>query len=210
MSRFSGLPDPLAKGPAKPGARFTNITEALVQAVRASPHSHANSSNERLRALALGEPYTGRLGTTKKTSSGATSAPRAAVRSAAAPAAATKPTVKKLGRTETVALAVRTDPKLKGMEDVALHMLDDPDMKGLSGDGVVRCLTGIDAGKYRAAMAEEERKASVARADAVWDRARASIDGSQPVAATDRKPAAGAKSGSADGIWSRAYAAAAR
>lgn len=210
MSRFSGLPDPRAKGPAKPGARFTNITDALVAAVRASPHSHANSSDERLRALANGDAYTGRLGTTKPAAKAqAKPVAKSATPPAAKPAAAAPPP-RKLGRAETVANAVRTDPKLKGMEDIGLHMLDDPDLKGLSGDGVVRCMQGIDATTYRATMAEQERKARAARADAIWDRARASIDGSPAASATASKPAVEAKSRSADDVWTRAYAAVAR
>lgn len=190
MSRFSGLPEPRRDSDPENGTRIA-----------------------RIRAVARGETPSGRLGSTRQSAAQATAtAAKAAASIAPKPAASATPPrpARKLERTEVVALAFRNDPKIQGMQDIALHMLDDPDMKGLSGEAVVRCLTGIDANKYRAAMAEEERKARVARADAVWDRARASIDGNRPTAAADRKPAAGAKSGSVDDIWTRAYAAAAR
>lgn len=217
MSRFSGLPDPLAKGPAKPGARFTNIKEALVAAVKASPHSHTNSSDERLRALANGDTYTGRLGTTKSAAK-APAAPvaKSATPPVAKPAAAAQPP-RKLGRAETVALALRSDPKLKGMEDIAIHMLDDdPDLKGLSGDGVVKCLETIDAAKYRADMAEEKRKASAAAADATWSRAIAKVHRNsraadvarpKPQSKPQTKPqATQLAADKIDEMWSRAWA----
>lgn len=207
MSRFSGLPDPLAKGNAKPGARFTNIKDALVAAVKSSPHSHANSSDKRLRALANGETYTGRLGTTKP----AAKAPAKPVaKSPTAPLAkpaAAAPPPRKLGRAETVANAVKSDPKLKGMEDIGLHLLDDPDLKGLSGDGIVRCIQGIDPAAYRATMAEEQRKASVAHADGVWSRAIAKVHGPTRDAAADQpQQASKASNDKVASIWDRAWA----
>ncbi len=66
----------------------------------------------------------------------------------------------------------------------------------------------------RAAGAADERKQTGKAGDRnsadVWDRARASIDGNRATSAADLKPAASAKSGSADDIWTRAYAAVAR
>lgn len=223
--------------------RFAGLQKAL-----AKISARTADEKQRMRAAANGEPFTGRLGTTKGRSAQPASyyaetdpvscpdfharaqGPKSQVvpasaavdrsvqfgKSAAArtPSPAPVATKKPMARAEIVAQAVRNDPKLKGLEDVALHMLDDPELKGLSGDGVVRCLTGIDAGKYRASMAEEKRKASIAHADGVWSRARASLDGS---GATGTAPAAtvipamsgrklSAADARADAVWDRARA----
>ncbi len=118
------------------------------------------------------------------------------------PAAAAQP--RKPGRVETVALAVRTNPKLKGMEDIALHMLDeDRDLKGVSGDGIVKLMLRVDPTTYRAEMAERERQATRARSGAVWDRAIAAVCGGS------EKPAAKSKAASQqrEDPWDKAIAA---
>lgn len=222
MSRFSGLPPTAA---ANEGGRFAGLRDALkvskgssvrlaahraeakaqmaagefdwAKAVASQPSSHAN------RALKRHEAASHRAPTAKAATP--TAAP------AAKPKAAASPPARKLGRAEAVALAVRTDPKLKGMEDIALHMLDDPDLKGLSGEGVVRCLTGLDPALYRASMAKE----LAAKADAVWTKARASIDDQRgsPASATaepTNQPAPARKLTAAemkaDAVWDRARA----
>lgn len=186
--------------------RFKGLQAALAKAAAAARAS-GNIEAERLRAAARGAKFDGRLGCTK--GSGArTASPTAStakvVAQEPAPArveatAATQPPANKLGRAETVALALRTDPKLAGYQDIALHMLDDPELKSLSGDGVVRCLKGLDPAAYRASMAKER----AAKADAVWARARASIDGGPQATAAVAPQAAKTK---ADLVWERAYA----
>ena len=154
----------------------------------------------------------GRLGTTKGEAAASPSAqPASAPKPKVAAVAKPTPAPRKLGRVETVALAVRTDPKLRGFEDIALDMLDDPDLKGLSGEGVVRCLTGLDPALYRASMAKER----AAKADAVWTKARASIDDQRgspasPKAEPTNQPAPARKLTAAemraDAVWDRARA----
>lgn len=172
----------------------------IAELVASQPSSHRN------RATKAREVADSRAATAKASSPATTQAPK--------PKAAAAPPPRKLGRAETVANAVRTDPKLAGMEDIGLHILDDPDLKGLSGDGIVRCMQGIDPAKYRAAMAEEKRKASVAHADGVWSRARASIDGTGVATTAPAKninPDAqgrklSASEARADAVWDRARA----
>lgn len=148
MSRFSGLPAALAE-----------ITA-------------------RTRAAAQGEPYTGRLGSTRPAAAQKPASPTKASSpksSRLAPAASSPPPARKLARAEVVALAFRSNPKIQGMQDIALHMLDDPDLKGLSGDSIVKQLGQIDATSYRAIMAKEQEQARAASADATWSKAWGAI-----------------------------------
>lgn len=184
--------------------RFTGLQAALAKAAAAARAS-GSSRDDRLRAAAGGTKFEGRLASNKGSSARPVSAAKSPAKVAVpapAPArvkavAASQPPTKKLGRAETVALALRTDPKLAGYQDIALHMLDDPELKSLSGDGVVRCLKGLDPAAYRASMAKER----AAKADAVWARAWASIDGGPQ--ATAAPQAAKTK---AELVWERAYA----
>lgn len=95
------------------------------------------------------------------------------------------------------------------------------DQRAKAADAVwAKARASIDGQRGSAASAPAEptnqpasaRKLTAAemKADAVWDRARASLDGNRPLAAADEEPAAAAKRGSPDDIWTRAYAAAAR
>lgn len=148
MSRFSGLPAALA------------------------------AVTERTRAAAQGEPYTGRLGSTRPVAAQKPASPTKASAPKSpkpTPSASSPPPARKLARAEVVALAFRSNPKIQGMQDIALHMLDDPDLKGLSGDSIVKQLGQIDASSYRAIMAKEQEQARAASADATWSKAWGAI-----------------------------------
>ena len=205
MTRFAGLPERQNTAP-KLGARFSNLPEQLASMSRPE-------NVDRIRAAAKGEAFTGRLGTTK------TNKPAAATPQPSAPAA-TAPKKPPAQTPQPPAIAIPADVAARGPKAVAAYevgyaramvrgaeLAKHPAAVGRSAEVLSMVRAGKSDTEIVAHLTEGQRAKA---ADAVWDRARASINGSPAASVTASKPALEAKSRSADDVWTRAYAAVAR
>lgn len=212
MSRFSGLPDLLAKGPATPGARFANLPEQLASMSRPE-------NVDRIRAAAKGEAFTGRLGTTK------TQKPAAAAPKPSAPAA-TAPKKSPAQTPQPPAIAIPADVAARGPEAVAAYevgyaramvrgaeLSKHPAVAGRSAEAMQLFSQGKSNSEIISALTVDQRAKA---ADAVWAKARASIYGQRGSAASAQaeptnQPASAHKltveEMKADAVWDRARAA---
>lgn len=234
MTRFAGLPDRQNAGP-QPGARFTNLPEQLasmsrpenIDRIRAAAKGEAFTG--RLGTTKTEKP----TAAAPKPSAQAATAPKKPLAKTPQPAAIAIPADVAARGPKAVAAyeagyaramvrgaELSRHPAVAGRSAEAMQLFS----QGKSNAEIVAHLTreqrasaadDMWARAYQAASGEQvapkrPSKAKAAATDAMWDRARASIDGSRAASAADQKPAAGAKSSSADDIWTRAYAAVAR
>lgn len=121
-----------------------------------------------------------------------------------APKASAAPAERPLDGARARMLAIASSEHFVGRETTAIAMLTNPVLYGVSAECIVDLMTEYPAN------ARSAQSTTTSRSDAVWDRARASIDGGSTASTTASKPAAEAKSRSADDVWTRAYAAVAR